>query len=64
MNTKATEIENKIPNASIFISTPGFNRLAKLSYDARMKQAEAILANKTEVKKCTFFRRQTMRKCR
>lgn len=55
MNTKATEIENKIPNASSFISTPGFNRLAKFSYDARMKQVEAILANKTEVKKMHFF---------
>lgn len=35
ISSKATEIENKIPNTASFITTPKFNRLMKISFDAR-----------------------------
>ena len=40
LNTKAAEIENKIPDATGFISIPEFNRFKKkvLILDTRMKQ--------------------------
>ena len=50
LNLKAAETENKRPNTSSFITTPEFNRLTNISFDARMKEAEKILASKTEVK--------------
>ena len=49
LNTKATIIENKIPNTTGFITTPKFNRLIKVSFDARMKEAVKILARKSQV---------------
>ena len=50
MNTKATEIENKIPNTSSFISTPEFNRSRKISFKARTKKARKSFGSKTGVK--------------
>ena len=40
-------------NASSFITSPEFNRLTKISFDARMKKVEKSLASKTEVKNAT-----------
>ena len=47
LNTKATEIENKIPHTIGFITTPEFNRLTKINFDARMKEVTKNLANKS-----------------
>ena len=35
-STKVKEIENEAPYITSFITTPEFNRLTKLSFDARM----------------------------
>ena len=48
-NTKVTEIENKIPDITGSLTTPGFNRLTKICFDARMKEATNILASKSQV---------------
>ena len=45
LNIKATELENIIPDNS----QEEFNRSTKISFDARMKEAEKNLASKTEV---------------
>ena len=37
LNTKAAEIENKIPDATGFISIPEFNRFKKKSFDTWCK---------------------------
>ena len=37
LHTKATEIESKILDNTGFITNPKFNRLAKTSFDPRMK---------------------------
>ena len=47
-NTKVTEIENKIPDITGSLTTPGFNRLTKICFDTRMKEAN-ILASKSQV---------------
>ena len=49
LNTKATELENIIPDNSHFVNTEEFNRSTEISFDARMKEAEKNLASKTEV---------------
>ena len=46
LNTEVTEIENKVPDTTGFITTPEFNRLTKISFVAKMKQAAKILASK------------------
>ena len=38
LNTKAKEIDNKIPNTADFVTTLEFNRLTNISFDARMKE--------------------------
>ena len=48
MNKKATTIETKIPDTTGFITTPEFNRLAKINFDARTKQAAKSLASKIQ----------------
>ena len=49
MNTKAKKTENKIPDATGFVTTAKFNRLTKISFDAKMKETVKILASKSEV---------------
>ena len=38
LNTKAIEIQSKIPDTSHFINTQEFDRLTKISFDARIKK--------------------------
>ena len=40
LNTKFKEIEDKISETTGFITAPEFNRLAKIFFDERMKEAE------------------------
>ena len=49
LNTKTAEIEDKIPNTTGFTTTLPHNRLAKISFDARMKEAEKNIATKVQV---------------
>ena len=48
LNRKTTEIENKIPDASHFVNTPGFKRLANISFNTTVKEAVKSLACKIE----------------
>ena len=41
---KATEFENKISNATSVIFTPEYDRLAKLNFDARIKEVTKNIA--------------------
>ena len=50
LNTKATEIKDIITSISQSINTQEFDRLMKISFNARMKEAAESLASKTEVK--------------
>ena len=43
LNTKPTEIQNKIFDNTGIIITPEFNRLTKTNFDGRMKQETYIL---------------------
>ena len=49
LNTKATKIETKIPDTAGFITTSEFKRLAKMSFNAIMKEEVKSIANKTQV---------------
>ena len=49
LNTKDTEIENKISDTTGFLTTSEFNRLIKINFDTRMKEAAKNLASKSEV---------------
>ena len=51
LKAKATEIENKIPDTTSFITIPEFNKLSKVSFDSRIKEAVKILASKSHVDK-------------
>ena len=48
LNTKAREIENNVTDTTSFITIPEFNRLAKLSFDARIKRKQKILQAKVK----------------
>ena len=39
LNTKISEVENKIPNHGKYITTPEFNKLTAENFTARLKQA-------------------------
>ena len=45
--TRATEIEKITPDTTSFVATPEFNGLAKVSFDAGMKEATKGLASKS-----------------
>ena len=49
LNIKAREIENKILDTTNSMTTPEFYRLAKMSFDARIKKVAKSLANKSQV---------------
>ena len=49
LNAKATKIGSKKHDTASFITTQEFNRLTKISFDAKMKEAAKILASKSKV---------------
>ena len=51
---KDTEIENKIPDTTSFITTPNFNRLTKLSLKSEVKNT-LDLGDKNRVKMKNLF---------
>ena len=48
LNTKAKEIENKTLDTTNVITTPEFNRLTKISFDSKMREAAKSFANKSQ----------------
>ena len=49
LNTKVTEIENRIPDTTVFITIPEFERFVKIIFDARMKEAAKSLATNGDI---------------
>ena len=49
MSTKATAVENKIPDTTCFITTLDFNRLTKINFDARMTEAKPTFIHNTDI---------------
>ena len=62
LNTKLSEVENKIPDNSKHVSTQEFNKLTAENFAAKLKQAH--LVNKTDFdnKQTSFNRRITSNK--
>ena len=57
LNTKVSEVENKIPNNSLYITTQEFDKLTSKNFEARLKQAD--LVNKTDFdNKLTSFNKR------
>ena len=57
LNTKISEVENKIPDNSKYITTQEFDKLTAKNLATRLKQAN--LVNKTDFEnKLTSFNRQ------
>ena len=52
LNTKISEVENKITHNSKYITTQEFNNLTWTDFSARLKQAD--LVNKTDFDKKTY----------
>ena len=42
LNTKISEIENKIPDHAKYITTQEFNKLTAENFEAKLKQAELV----------------------
>ena len=49
LNAKAAKIGSKKLDTTKFITTQEFNRLTKISFDAKMKETAKILASKSKV---------------
>ena len=49
LNTKISEVEDKVPNHDKYITTPEFNKLTAEMFVTRLKQAD--LVNKTDIDK-------------
>ena len=57
LNTKISEVENKIPNHNKYITTPEYNKLTAENFTPRLKQANVL--TKTDFdKKLTIFNRK------
>ena len=48
-HTNGIDVEHKIPNANSFINTPEDNKLTKLNFEAKLREAKTNLAAKAEV---------------
>ena len=42
LNTKISEVENKIPNHNKYVTTPEFNKLRAENFTARLKEANLV----------------------
>ena len=42
LNTKISEVENKIPNHDKYVTTPEFNKLRAENFTARLKEANLV----------------------
>ena len=55
-------VENEIPDASYFINTHKVNRLTKMNFDARMKEAAKTLSSKTEASNALYLENKNKKK--
>ena len=62
LNTKISEVENKIPNHDKYITTPEFNKLTPESFAARLKQADLVNKTGFDNKRASFNKRITSNK--
>ena len=63
MNTKISEVENKIPDNSEYITTQEFNKLTEINFAARLKQADSVKKETDfDNKLTTFNKRISLRK--
>ena len=45
LNTKASKVENKVPNNDKYITTLKFNKLTEENFTARLKQVYLVIKN-------------------
>ena len=62
LNTKISEVENKIPNHDKYITTPEFNKLTAENFTARLKQANLVTKTDFDKKLTSFNRKITSNK--
>ena len=56
LNTKISEVENKIPDNSKYVTTQEFNKLTAENFAARLKQANLVNKSYFENKLTSFNR--------
>ena len=49
VNTKTTEIQSKTPDTQAFITTPDFNWLTTINFEAKMKEETSCLSGKFQI---------------
>ena len=57
MNTKISEVENKIPDHAKYITTREFNKLTAENFAARLKQANLVTKSDFDNKLTSFNKR-------
>ena len=62
LNTKISEVENKIPRHDKYITTPEFNKLTAENFTARLKQANLVTKTDFDKKLISFHRKVTLNK--
>ena len=54
LNTKISEVENKIPDHAKYITTPVFNKLTAENFAARLKQVNLVTKSDFDNKLSSF----------
>ena len=62
LNTKISEVENKIPSHDKYTTMPEFNKLSAESFAARLKQVNLLTKNGSDNKLTSFNKRITSNK--
>ena len=62
LNTKISEVENKIPNHDKYITTPEFNKLTAENFTARLKQVNLVTKTNSDKKLTSVNRKITSNK--
>ena len=62
LNTKISEVENKIPSHDKYITMPEFNKLSAECFAARLKQVNLLTKNGSDNKLTSFNKRITSNK--
>ena len=62
LNAKISEVENKIPDNSKYVTIQEFNELVAENFEARLKQADLVKKSEFDNKLTSFNRRITSNK--
>ena len=62
LNTKISEVENKIPDNSKYVTTDDFNKLTAEYFAARLKQADSVNKTDFDDELTSFNKRITLNK--